>query len=350
MSQSILVTLDSMQYLNTGLRTFGENLGARLIEKNAAALDLHMYVAPSQRGHFGADVNYVRHYPFHKLVFPFSRHFDLVHFTDQYCKLRAFKGNARRILTIHDLNQLHEKNLNAAGVARHFKRLERKIDECTQVVAISNFVADDIARHFPRAREKLSVIYNGVEHATAPPGHRPALQPERPFLFTIGMLCEKKNFHVLPSLLANNDRALVISGTIHDPYRRCVLDVANYYGVADRVHITGPISQHDKNWYYENCEAFVFPSLAEGFGLPVIEAMAHGKPAFLSTFTCLPEVGGDVAYYFDSFEPDSMADTLRSGLAHFHAHHGAEAAMANARRFNWGQAAQSYLDLYHRCL
>ena len=59
--------------------------------------------------------------------------------------------------------------------------------------------------------------------------------------------------------------------------------------MADRVIIAGPVSADDKNWYYANCEAFAFPSLAEGFGLPVIEAMNHGKPVFLSRLTALPE-------------------------------------------------------------
>ena len=132
-------------------------------------------------------------------------------------------------------------------------------------------------------------------------------------------------------------------------YRDKIVAEAARYGVSERVVITGPVSQHDKDWYYANCEAFLFPSLAEGFGLPVIEAMHHGKPVFLSTLTSLPEVGGAAAYYFTDFEPDTMAAVFAKGMADF-ANGGVARAKANAARFTWERAGSEYLALYRSVL
>jgi glycosyltransferase involved in cell wall biosynthesis len=252
---------------------------------------------------------------------------------------------ARTVMTIHDLNQIHER-LPGPKLNRYLRRMGAKIAGVDRIVTISHYVAADVERHFPQARGKISVIYNGADVTRAPDGHRPAHEPGAPFLFTIGMVCAKKNFHVLVPLLKNNARKLVIAGIVKEDYRDKIVQEAQAHGVADRVLITGPVGEHDKAWYYAHCDAFVFPSLAEGFGLPVIEAMHHGKPVFLSTHTSLPEVGADAAYYFDSFEPAAMVQAFEAGLRDFAAGDGPARVRAHASRFTWEKAAAAYLDVY----
>lgn len=349
MKPSILITLDSMRVAKTGLHAFGHSLGREILRQGQATFEVNAYTYPIQRGFLGGAVGYVRHRRFHQWLFPLSGRFDLVHFADQYCRFGPARVQGKTIMTVHDLNQVHELPAGSRKLARYLRRMQIKIAGADQIVAISNFVAADVLRHFPEALGKISVIYNGADFSPAPAGHRPAVEPEGPFLFALGMVCAKKNFHVLVPLLRNNDRKLVISGIVKEDYRQKILDEAAANGVSSRVIITGPVSQHDKDWYYANCEAFVFPSLAEGFGLPVIEAMHHAKPVFLSTLTSLPEIGADAAYYFDSFEPDRMAQVLEAGLADF-AHGGADRVRRRAAQFTWQKAAAAYLDLYRTCL
>jgi len=110
------------------------------------------------------------------------------------------------------------------------------------------------------------------------------------------------------------------------------------------------ITDAQKAWAYAHCTGFLFPSLTEGFGLPPIEAMHFGKPVFLARRTCLPEIGGDAASYFDSFEPEAMKAVVQQGLA-LHAEPGrAEAVRAHAAQFNWDRCADAYLALYRRLL
>ena len=110
------------------------------------------------------------------------------------------------------------------------------------------------------------------------------------------------------------------------------------------VHFHLGISEAQKAWAYGHCVGFVFPSFTEGFGLPPIEAMYFGKPVFLSRLTSLPEVGGDAAFYFDSFEPQAMRRVVERGLQSAAAHAGA--VQRHARQFNWDRAAQTYLKMY----
>ena len=88
-------------------------------------------------------------------------------------------------------------------------------------------------------------------------------------------------------------------------------------GLSDRFFLVGTIDEAHKIWYYQNAEAFIFPSLLEGFGLPVAEAMSMGLPLFISDKTSLPEIGGDDAYYFKNFEAESMKDVFISGMKDF---------------------------------
>jgi glycosyltransferase involved in cell wall biosynthesis len=110
------------------------------------------------------------------------------------------------------------------------------------------------------------------------------------------------------------------------------------------------IDDAQKTWAYAHCAGFLFPSLAEGFGLPPIEAMHFGKPVFLARRTCLPEIGGDAAYYFDDFAPAAMRAVVEGGLARGAGPARAEAVRQHAAQFDWDRCAARYLALYRRLL
>jgi glycosyltransferase involved in cell wall biosynthesis len=346
----LLITLDSMRFEHTGLHTYGRSLGRELVRQGSGSFDLNAYTYPAQEGVLGDQAGYLRHHKYHRWYFPSKNDFDVVHFADQYCRFGPGRVGAATVMTVHDLNQVHEQPPGSSKLRKHLRRMAAKIGGVDRVVAISEFVKADILRFFPEAKDKVTVIYNGVDASFAPAGHQPRYVPPGRFLFTVGMVCPKKNFHVLVPLLRDTDDTLVIAGVVKEGYRQKILDEAARCGVSGQVVITGPVSQADKDWYYEHCAAFLFPSLAEGFGLPALEAMHHGCPVFLSRMTSLPEVGGDAAWYFDSFEPDHMRAVLRTGLAQFAANDGAQRARDRASQFTWERAAAAYLALYRDCL
>jgi glycosyltransferase involved in cell wall biosynthesis len=346
---AVLVTFDSMINPNSGYFSFGKGLGDALIGQNTHRFNLAYYLFKNTQHQFGHEAKKVYLSKLHNLYFSQRAKFDLVHFTDQRCRLKPGVIKAKKIITIHDINKVHLKKSKPWRIKAHVNKINRYIAQCDKVVTISQFVANDILKHCPAARGKLSVIYNGADRLVVPSGHLPAYVPQKPFLFTIGLLSPQKGFHLLPSLLKNNNYELVISGP-ETPHKAKILEEAQRYNCTGRVTVTGAITDDDKAWYYQNCSAFVFPSVAEGFGLPVIEAMYFGKPVFLSKYTSLPEVGGRVAYYFDNFEPAHMQQVFAAGINDFETQNRSGAIITHAETFSWANTAQQYLRLYEECL
>lgn len=348
---TVLVTFDSMKDTNRGYFSFGKGLGNALIKKNNEKFNLEFYLAKDTDSHnlFKEKVKIFFFSRWHRLFFPAYNKFSVVHFSDQFCRLRPSMVNAKKIMTIHDMNKVHLKYSKPHRIKAYLNKLRKFISDCDKVVTISKFVAKDVLHYFPEASNKLSVIYNGADKLIVPDFHQPKYLPTKPFIFTIGLLSVQKGFHFLPCLLQGNDYELIISG-IETPHKKRILEEAEKFGCQNRLTITGPITEADKAWYYKNCSAFAFPSIAEGFGLPVIEAMHFGKPVFLSKFTSLPEVGGDVAYYFDNFEPEHMQEVFADGMMDFKNRNLEAETIKQANKFSWEQAAEQYLNLYKECL
>jgi glycosyltransferase involved in cell wall biosynthesis len=164
----------------------------------------------------------------------------------------------------------------------------------------------------------------------------------------MGDVNSKKNFHVLLTLIEQNPSLdLVISGRLAEPdYISEIKSETIRMGIDDRVHLTGPVTEEEKAWYLSNCHAYVHPSLAEGFGAPVVEAMKFGKPLFLSNRTSLPEIGGNVAFFFSSFEPGHMQQIYVEGMERYHREGMSSAIIGRGKEFDWEQSASRYLELY----
>lgn len=270
------------------------------------------------------------------------------HATHQDTEYLPSGSGASVVLTIQDLNYIHDSRKSEVKKQRFKAQLQAKINRADYLVFISEYTQKDVQAHFELGDTPQRVIPNGCNLADVPADlPYPSFAAGRPFLFTIGTIAEKKNFHVLPSLLVGNDRLLIIAGiTQQAHYVEKVKQEAHALGVLDRVIFAGAVSEQDKMALYLHCEAFVFPSLAEGFGLPVVEAMHLGKPVFLSQFTSLPEVGGPEAYYFTDFAGDSMRETLAKGLQDYQAIDKKQAIQAWSKQFDWSVAAASYMEVY----
>ncbi|MCX2573424.1 glycosyltransferase family 4 protein [Pedobacter sandarakinus] len=346
---SVLVTFDSMKDANCGYFSFGKGLGDAIIKQNNGRFSIKFYLFKKTAYLFNGLVDILYLSKLDRLFFRHKNNFDVVHLSDQTCRLRPSKVNAKKIMTIHDMNKVHLKFSRPHRIQVYLKKLGKLISQCDEIVCISKFVANDVKHYFPEAATKINVIYNGADKLLAKENHQPAFIPNKQFIFTIGLLSVQKGFHLLPALLKDNDYELVISGR-ETTHKQKILAEAEKYNCLDRVHITGQISDDDKAWYYQHCSAFVFPSVAEGFGLPIIEAMHFGKPVFLSKFTSLPEVGGDAAYYFDNFEPEHMQEVFTKGMEDFVARNRSVEMINQAERFSWDISARQYLSLYEKCL
>lgn len=350
--QEVIFDCERMKYPHTGLYHFCKDLGRALVLQNtAAALKMAFYLPKKEVGVFGAGQHYMIQHPSHKFFPQNLSRCKLWHSTYQGTNyLPAKRSGTKIIATIHDLNFLHDGRPEAKK-QKYLAKTQSLIDKADSLVAISNFVKRDIALHLNTGGKPVAVIYNGKGQ---PPAElkKPEGDFSTPYFFTIGTIAVKKNFHVLAGLLKNNELQLVIAGINQDEnYRKKIMDTAAALGVAERVRLIGPVTEAEKYWLMTHTVLFCFPSIAEGFGIPVIEAMQIGKPVLLSKYTSLPEVGGPHALYLESFDPDyigSFSEKYLGALGTYEAK--AQSIKDWAAQFDWNKAAAAYCSIYQQLL
>jgi glycosyltransferase involved in cell wall biosynthesis len=347
------ISFGRVEHWHDGLGEFSQRLGHELAARAAGLRDdhgmaLHFHLPQQWHGRFGPDVGYLGSHTLQRFVHWRSTRFALWHLLHQHIRLRPPLGCAATIETVHDLNFLHTKR--GAKRDRYRERLRRRLAKRQLVVAISEHVAADIRRELAPSPVPLQVVPNGVTDLSAAPREPIAsLADGVPFLLHISRMAPSKNIAALLDLAAAwPEQRFVLAGA-HSPYST---EVQRW--VTDRrlgnVRVQLDLLEAQKAWLYAQCEAFLFPSLAEGFGLPPLEAMCFGKPVFLSRLTSLPEVGGDAAYYFDDFGAAAMRHVVETGLVRHAVEGRAALALAQAGRFSWSRCADGYVAQYRSLL
>lgn len=346
----IILDCDLMRHRDSGLYHYCLNLGNyvnRRLEKEGAE-QISFYVPPSEATTFDEPKNCIIERKWHHHLFkPFLWNCDIWHAPFQSGRILP-PGNSKTkvLLTIHDLNCLHE-DTSAKQRRLSLEHTQKLIDKADALVCISKHCKKDVTENLDTSGKAVFVIHNGTHHVNTPPPIPQGYKPERPFLFAMGYVNKKKNFHTLVPLLKDAEMELLIAGRLDEPdYISKMKLTAEDLGVQDRLKIVGPVSEADKAWYFKNCMAFSLPSLAEGFGAPVVEAMAFGKPIFLSNCTSLPEIGGDVAFYFNSFDPDHMQSVFQTGMAAYQRNGLAQKIIKRGNEFSWEEKAAAYCDVY----
>lgn len=340
------IDLERLKYPNNGLYQFDLNLANELLKQINSDEELSLYLPESARALINKNSNthFVNYHAWHKVFSPKSDA-DVWHVTQQGSYFQPSNDHTKCLLTIHDLNFLYTTKSDKAK-ASLLKRVQKKVDRADHIVCISNFIKEDVQKHLNIAEKPLSVIYNGFSLNTYNENTLLPYIPQKEYLFTIGAIHPKKNLHVLTVLLIDNNYELIIAGTGNQNYKEEIVATAKKYGVDNRIVFVANVNEDQKVWYYQNCKAFLFPSLSEGFGIPVIEAFSLGKPVFLSNRTCLPEIGSSHAYYFDNFEANYMQDVFNANIMKADKQELIEQRIQYAQTFSWQKMAAQYLELY----
>lgn len=354
--KNIILDCDLMRHPNSGLYHYCLNIGLRVNQqlRNSGNSPMKMYVPPAEKNSFGNTPYIIIEKKWHRLLKPFLLNCRVWHAPFQLGRIipnKRIHPKIKVLLTIHDLNVLHEgkpAREQLKSVA-HTQSLIRRSDA---IVCISEFTKSDVLKHCDTGNKPIYVIHNGIHRVNAPGAVPAFIKLKKSFLFGMGYINRKKNYHVLlPLLQQNPELEMVIAGKLDEPdYVDAIKKQAIELGVEDRLHLTGPVSEEDKAWYLSNCYAFVHPSLAEGFGAPVVEAMLFGKPLFLSDKTSLPEVGGDAAFYFSSFDPEVMQVVFKEGMQQFSRQNMSALVTQRGQLFDWEQSAAKYLNVYQSLL
>jgi glycosyltransferase involved in cell wall biosynthesis len=253
----------------------------------------------------------------------------------------------RSAVTVHDATPwLHPEAASLVMRYYHGPLFPQALGRAAAVFTVSEAARDDLVRAASVPRERIHVIPNGVDErffeARAPEG------PRAPYLLAVGTLEPRKN---LP-LLLDAFRALRADG------RDLELLLVGHQGwshslplgdLAPHVRLLGPVPDEDLPALYAGASCFVLPSLYEGFGLPLAEAMAVGVPAVASDIPALREVGGEAVRYADPHDAASFAAAIREALDDRQGSQlRAAAARGRARRFRWDACAEATLKVYRR--
>jgi glycosyltransferase involved in cell wall biosynthesis len=358
----IVIDLEKLRHINCGLGRFSLYLAKELLTVSPGRFEPVFFLPAGAEQHFAnATFDRIRVARWKKEVFqqilrPFARPFllppsvDLWHMTNQMSKYLPLNPRIPVVLTIHDLNFLHEapNDEQVGKISRKLADIQIKIDRSVAVVTDSQFVADDVTSRLRLDGRPIHVVPLGLPPSPAAVQERPAWVPAGSFLLTVGNCLAHKNFHVLLDLIERMpDKRLVIAGKKATPYGDFLGREISRRNLEGRVVLPGEVNDKTRQWLYENCEAFFFPSLTEGFGFPVLEAMHAGRPVFMARTTCLPEIAGDHGFYLDSFEASAMVATFAAGMATFAADpHFAPRAKAHAATYSWSATARGYARIY----
>ena len=242
-------------------------------------------------------------------------HPDLVHFCMPQQPL-LYRG--KRVTTMHDMTLLNTYNSDKNWLIFHFKQLigryvwKRVARISSHVIAISKNTKREYQEFTHIPDEKISVIYEAAE------AHLDTLEPYealpfKEFIMYVGQQPDYKNVRRLieahQQLLATHpDLGLVLVGRMNPDTvaNKTWSEVKGY----KNVHFTGFITDPQRDWLFTKALAYVFPSRMEGFGLPPLEAMAYGTPVVSSNASCMPEVLGDAAEYFDPLNVSDIASAI----------------------------------------
>lgn len=346
-NKSILIDLSALQNIHCGLGQVSLNFALELAKRDLKnePFTFYLLVPEHFKGYFGDQVKYVIMSKWRKRLYKLYSGFDLWHSVHQ---LSPYKINRfqKQLLTIHDLNFIYEKDAHEARMELY--KIQKKAKKAHTISTISYYVLEDLKKHLNIDKKTVQVIYNGVEHLPSISLREPYfIDKKRPFFFTIGEVLKKKNFHVLFDMMElMPEYDLYICGNHSREYGQYIKKKAEE---RKNIFVPGIIDNSEKAWLYKNCEAFFFPSICEGFGLPIIEALQFGKHVVCSTSTCLPEIGGEHVSYWHDYKPKVMKEIVLNGLKQ-HNDEKSLKAIKYSSGFNYEKNVNEYLSLYKKTI
>ncbi len=297
---------------------------------------------------------------------------DLMHFPHFNVPIFYF-GNF--VVTIHDLILRHFKTSRASTLGILSYQLKHwayriiiwlAIKRAKKIITVSNFVKDDITGVFKIKTEKISVTYEGSPADNLSPSILKKLRQSkqllkkygiiRPYLLYVGNAYPHKNLERLAEAFKilihdkNYDIQLVLIGELDFFYQRLKKQISFWLEdseIISRFIFTDFIRDDELDVLYANALVYIFPSQCEGFGLPPLEAMAHGVPVVSSKSTCLPEILGEAAVYFDAINPQDMAEKINKILSEESSRQKLIAAgYEQIKKYSWKKMAEETLKIY----
>ena len=266
------------------------------------------------------------------------------------------------VVSIHDVSYLEHPEFFTRSRRMQLQfTVERTVRRAAKILTLSEFSRKGIAKAYGLDPSRIAVvpaacsdIFKPISRAKAKAFVEGRFQIEHPFVLFVGDLQPRKNplglIHAFESLVANcpellHHLVMVGKDTWYSPR---VHQAAENSPFGNRIHFTGWVDDSELLQLYNACDIFTFPSFYEGFGIPILEAMACGRAVACSRTSAMPEVAGKSAVLFDPHSIEGMMAAMRDLLRNTEMRARMErAGVQNASRFTWRGTAQMTLDVYH---
>ena len=279
-------------------------------------------------------------------------HIDIFHGLSGELPIGIHAAGIKSVVTIHDLIFMrHPEYYHWWDVKIYTAKFHKSVKEADRIIAISECTKRDIMEFGDVDESQISVIYQSC----APRFKKEEVKgkkEENRYILSVGSIEARKNILLAVKALPYlpDDLQLIVVGR-HTKYTDEVLDYVRRHQLEHRVKILHGVKDEELPDLYAGAEAFVYPSLYEGFGIPIIEAISTGLPVVACTGSCLEEAGGPDNLYVAPDDAEGMAAAIRQMLR------GAEGreerilrSQAYIRRFEGQNVAQQVIDLYHQLL
>lgn len=288
----------------------------------------------------------------------YSRHylskndFDLFHPT-YYNNYFATVLRKPYVITIHDLILFKfENDFNTRESKSVKKNMIEIVNNANRVIAISNHTKNDLVDIIGIDANKVDVIYHGFTHIDRNKIKSVDLMGLNRYLLFVGRRDLYKNFmtfaEAIRSLLVREKGLKLIC--VGDSFNPDEITKISKLGIKDKI-IQMNVDDTKLNALYSNALAFVFPSLYEGFGMPILEAFANSCPVCLSNSSCFPEIAGDAGAYFDPFNPSSILQTVEKVIYDKDYAAGlVDAGRIRLKNFSWTKTANETLNTYSKAI
>ena len=281
---------------------------------------------------------------------------DLLHCTSNTAPIWC---NIPLVLTLHDIIFLEPRDKSNKSLYQNmgwfYRRLvvPRILDKCQRIITVSNFEKDNIVHKLGIEEERMAMIYNGYNEWFKPlSSPRPLDGLEAGFLFFLGNTDPKKNTERTLIAYSNYlERSCVkrplLMADLDKDYLNGIITRNHIENIRKKIFMPGYIPNAELPNIYNNAFAFLYTSLRESFGIPLLEAMACGTPVITSNTSSMPEIGGPNAILVNSEKADEIADALiklENDDAYYQQQK--EIGLKRAQLFSWKKTAEQLLQLY----